>query len=409
MKKYLLIIAVFVFSICYGKLSAQNDYEVIQKVANNIIENTSYKVVNKKTKELFDDSKNLPLSPDYKIESPYNQWSYWNGVLAIAMVRLSEVTGNNEYQKYAIKNYRFIYDNLEYFQKQYEADYKWTSFYQYFRLSLLDDCGAMAAGLCDVWGHDKDNRYMPYLERAANYIMNEEKRIEDGTFVRDFPREMTLWADDLYMSVPFLARMYRIKGDSKYLETAITQVKNFRKYLYNENNGLYYHCWYSDNQQNGVAHWGRCNGWVMMANVELLKLMPDNHPDKKEVLEILEEQIIGISRHQDYTGMWHQVINRADSYLESSATAMFVYGIATAVNNGWIASSYASIAQNGWAGLSEKIIETGEVEDICVGTGIRDNISFYYDRPVKLNDIHGLGAVILAGSEMHLMEKFLKE
>nr|MBD3620554.1 glycoside hydrolase family 88 protein [Sunxiuqinia sp.] len=400
----------FLFFLLYiNTLVAQTSSSIIEKVADNIIENTSYKIVNKKTKELYSNSYNLPLSPDYKVESPYNQWEYWNGVLAIAMIRLSEVTGDMKYQQYALNNYKFIFDNLEYFGKQYEANYKWTSYHQYFRLSKLDDCGAMAAGLCDVWQYDKDIRYMPYLDRAANYILNDEKRLDDSTFVRDFPREMTLWADDLYMSVPFLARMYKITNDFKYLDIAIAQVKNFRKYLYNENNGLYYHCWYNDNQQNGVAHWGRCNGWVIMAEVELLKLMPEEHPDKKKIIEILEDQIIGISRHQDYTGMWHQLINRADSYLESSATAMFVYGIATAVNNGWIDPSYASIAQNGWDGLCKKITETGEVEDICVGTGIKDNIRFYYDRPAKLNDIHGLGAVILAGSEIYLMEKLLKE
>ena len=170
---------------------------------------------------------------------------------------------------------------------------------------------------------------------------------------------------------------------------------------------MYYHCWYSDNAQNGVAHWGRCNGWVMMAHVELLGLLPEDHPARSRLLKIFEDHLVGVSRFQDRSGLWHQIIDRPDSYLESSATAMFVYATARAVNQGWIPASYAGIAVEGWKGLEAKVTPEGEVEDICIGTGIEDNIRFYYDRPVLLNDIHGLGAVLLAGVEMVKLEKLL--
>ena len=63
---------------------------------------------------------------------------------------------------------------------------------------------------------------------------------------------------------------------------------------------------------------------------------------------------------------------------------------------------------NGWKGLLTKIQPDGQVQDICVGTGIEDNIKFYYDRPTELNDLHGLGAVILAGTEMIKSEQMNK-
>jgi rhamnogalacturonyl hydrolase YesR len=211
------------------------------------------------------------------------------------------------------------------------------------------------------------------------------------------------------MSVPFLARMAKITGDSKYLDDAILQVENFSKYLYNKNNGLYFHCYYSDNGQNGVAHWGRCNGWVMMAQVELLSVLPEDHPKRNHLIHLLEDHIVGLSRYQDNSGMWHQLINKPDSYLESSVTAMIIYGVAKAVSEGWINPSYASIAISGWKGLVKKITEKGEVEDICVGTGIQDNLRFYYDRPTKLNDNHGLGAVILAGAEIIKLDLWMEQ
>lgn len=79
---------------------------------------------------------------------------------------------------------------------------------------------------------------------------------------------------------------------------------------------------------------------------------------------------------------------------------MFVYCITRAVNEGWLKPSYLTIARNGWAGLATKIDATGQVRDICIGTGISEDIKFYFTRPTRLNDIHGLGDVLLAGFEM---------
>ena len=398
-----LILTVF----CAQTSMAQNSYDEIFKVADNVIANTSFKIINTETKKLYDSADGLPVSENYQFESPYNAWQYWNGVLAIGMINLSEVSGDDKYKEYALKCYNLMFDNLDYFGKQYNAGIRKQCMYQFFEMGLLDHCGAMSAGLCDVYDIDSQKRYKEYLDKAANYIETKELRFGDGTLVRRVPKQMTLWADDLYMSVPFLARMSKITGDRKYIEDAVIQVKNFNKYLYNEYNGLYYHCYYSDNQQNGVAHWGRCNGWVVMAEVELLSLLPKDHPKRADLIKILEQHIIGLSRYQDYSGMWHQLINKPDSYLESSSTAMFVYGIAKAVNEGWINSSYATIAYSGWDGLVEKIQDDGQVQDICIGTGIKDNVRFYDDRPTKLNDIHGLGAVLLAGAEMKKLEMLM--
>lgn len=79
---------------------------------------------------------------------------------------------------------------------------------------------------------------------------------------------------------------------------------------------------------------------------------------------------------------------------------MFTFSIAKAVNKGWIEPQYFTIATEGWKGICSKINADGQVRDICVGTGISDDLVFYYKRPVLLNEIHGLGAVLLAGIEI---------
>jgi rhamnogalacturonyl hydrolase YesR len=114
---------------------------------------------------------------------------------------------------------------------------------------------------------------------------------------------------------------------------------------------------------------------------------------------------VGYSRYQDISGLWHQVLDKPDSYLETSVTAMFTYAVARAVNEGWINKTYLTIAEDGWKGLATKITPDGKMQDVCIGTNIGDNIAFYYNRPKELNDTHGLGAFLLAGVEMLRVKK----
>src|SRR5690606_18596841 len=186
------------------------------------------------------------------------------------------------------------------------------------------------------------------------------------------------------------------------------QVLNFDKYLWNENNGLYYHCYYTETERNGVAHWGRSNGWLVVAQLHLLDRMPDNHPQKQAVIDNLKKQLIGLSRFQSSEGLWHQLLDKPDSYLESSASAMFIQGFAKAINEGWLEENYASVALVGWNGFKKQFItEDGQVKDICVGTGIADDLQFYYNRPARDNEKHGVGSVIDAGVEIIKLKRKL--
>lgn len=406
-KKFILVISLILSCITIQS-QEKNTQRIVENIADYILANHEYGFINTRTGESFTQSDDLDSTQDIDIMSPYAKWHYWNGVLNIAMLDLFELTSKDIYRDYSLKNYEFAFDNVEIFKKNFHnSQYsKWGyPFGQMIVTEELDDVGAIGAGLIEVYKIDQQERYREYIDKAADHILNEQFRLDDGTFVRDFPREMTLWADDLYMSIAFLARMGKLTGDQKYFDDAARQVKNFRKYLYNAPNGLYYHCWYSNNEENGVAHWGRSNGWIMLAQVELLSRLPDNYPQFDELTAILQEQIMGISRYQSSSGLWHQLLDKSDSYLETSASAMFTYSIAKAARKGWVNSQYLSIAKNGWKGIVSKIQADGQVEDICIGTGISDSIVYYYSRPTQLNDIHGLGAVLLAGIEAIKFDK----
>ncbi len=383
-----------------------DEMEVVKKVADNIVNHTSYAFIDKSNNQRYASVKGLAPGLNLEIESPYTTWHYWNGLLNLSFLSLSEFTGDKKYASQVEKFFEFAFTNRDYFSDRIGKVDKWSSpFAQSLVFEELDDCGALGASLVQFNETHPQKNYQQYIDSAANHIMKDQQRLVDGTLVRGGPHKYTLWGDDLFMSVPFMARMGAVTGDQQYFNDAAHQVIQFKKYLFNDNKGLYYHCYYSDNHQNGVALWGRCNGWIIMAQVELLKYLPVDHPDRNTLLSILQNQVINLSRYQDKSGLWHQLLDKNDSYLETSASAMFVYGIAKAINNGWLDKRYASIALQGWKGLKTKIRDDGQVEGICAGTWIQDDLLFYYNRPTPLQDIHGLGAIIMAGVEVMKMLK----
>ena len=401
-----IILKLFCIIFTVSLLRAQDtekDRGIIKKIADNIIESTVYHFVDLSSGKEYSSNNEIPPDAQVRLKSTFEEWHYTNGVINMAMINLADFLGDKKYFDYTAKHIAFGMDNYKFFQARYMKDIPYYNYPlgQLWTMKELDDCGAMGASMIDIYQKIKRDDYLEYIEKAANHISKVQSRLDDGTLARKFPHKMTIWADDLFMSVPFLARIGKLNGDRKYWDDAINQVLNFTKYLWDENAQLYYHCYYADLKRNGVAHWGRCNGWVMMAQVQLLNQLPKDYPKRKMIIKYLERQILGVAKYQGGNGLWHQILDKNDSYFETSCSAMFIYCIARAVNQGWIDARYGSIAIKGWEGLlSNKITFDGQVKDICVGTGIEDNMAFYYNRPAQLNDKHGLGSVIDAGIEI---------
>ena len=359
----------------------------------------------------YNSIKDIPEGVEVRFRDPFTEWGYLMGVMNIAMIHLGEQLGEEKYTNYPIKHVANGFNSYKYFQDRFKNDrphYRWP-YGQFWTMGSLDDCGAMAASVIEVYQMEKKKEYKAYIDKTADFIMNKQDRLADGTLCRRTPYKMTVWADDLYMSIPFLARMGHLTGDAKYFDDALKQVFNFTKYLWCQEKELFYHCYYDDLKRNGVAHWGRCNGWIIMSQCHLLELLPKDHPKWETLRQNLERQILGLAKYQTAEGLWRQLLDKTDSYTESSASAMFVYGIAKAVNEGWIDKRYASIAMQGWEGLKEhKITVEGKLKDICVGTNINDSIVYYYNRPARTNETHGLGAVIDAGVEILKLKKTME-
>lgn len=336
-------------------------------------------------------------------EEEFNLLAYEMGVVHAGMMKAATVTGDDAFLAFTRRHTQFIADQLPYFRAQAEKfkNGRANSFRGILEPAALDDCGSMCAALIRARLNKIGPDLMPVITTWTNYIARGQFRLADGTLARQRPQAESLWADDFYMSVPALAEMGHLTADRSWFDDAVKNVLQMSSRLYNAQLGILTHGWNSNNPDAPQFYWGRANGWAVLAMCDLLDVLPKDHPGYDKVLAQLRLLLRGVSQYQSGTGLWHQMMDRSDTYLETSATAMFVYGIAHAINQGWISpTTYGSIAQAGWVGLTTRINAKGQVEGTCVGTTFASDQIYYYNRPASVYALHGYGPVLLAGSEM---------
>jgi rhamnogalacturonyl hydrolase YesR len=247
----------------------------------------------------------------------------------------------------------------------------------------------------------------PMIDNYIEYISKKQLRLADGTLARSRPFPNTLWLDDLYMSVPALAQMGKATGEIRYYDDAVKQILQFSDRMFVKEKGLYMHGWVEGMDVHPAFHWARANGWALMAKTELLEVLPESHPGRARILELFRAHVRGLADCQSGQGLWHQLLNRDDSYLETSASAIFAYCIARGINRGWISRDpHLQMLQLAWNAVAAKVNAQGQVEGTCIGTGLQFDPMFYYYRPTSVLAAHGYGTVLQAGAEMiNLLKK----
>lgn len=340
-------------------------------------------------------------------------WAYVMGVAHAGMLKASDATGDDRYRKFSARHFQFMHDRIPYFRRQADqfgiergTDTKGpgvrrNSFKGAIVTETLDDSGAMGAALVKARLAKVGPDMLPLIEHLAAFVSKEQFRLDDGPWARRRPQPASLWADDYYMAVPFMAQMTRLTGDRRYVDDAVRHVLKASPRLFDSQTQLFTHGWHANQPFNPAFYWGRANGWVMMSLVELLDVLPADHPDRPKVLDLFRRHAQGVAALQSPAGLWRNLLDKTDSYEESSATAMFVYSIAHAINEGWISPvSYGAVALAGWNGLSTRISAHGQVLGTCVGTTLAGDNVYYYHRPTSEDGSHAVGAVLMAGSEM---------
>jgi rhamnogalacturonyl hydrolase YesR len=377
--------------------------DVLSRIYNYLEAVTPPQLVDSKTGETIDDlSKTEPDRTLKFREGDFRLISYEWGVTYAGMLLASETTGNKKYADYAIDRFKFLHDIQPWFL---ELEKKDPGLPHPMRSVLhpraLDDAGAMCAAMIKAERAGFDLGLEPIIHNYIEYIFTKQFRLEDGTLARNRPQPNSLWLDDLFMSVPALAQMGAFTGESKYFDDAINQVLKFAFHMFNDEKGLFMHGWIMGMEEHPEYYWARANGWAIMAMIELLEVLPEENPKRIHLLNILHKQIRALAYYQSPLGFWHQLIDHNDSFLETSATAIYTYAIARAINRGYVdAKVYGPMVCLAWNAVASKVNEKGQVEGTCVGTGMGFDPAFYYYRPVSPFAAHGYGPTLLAGAEM---------
>ena len=385
--------------------------EVLDRIFSYLDKETPATIINSKTNETITNYSSINADSRLK-RGAFRLTSYEWGVTYSAMLEAAQATNDNLYEQYVGNRFKFLSEIAPFFKQLKDADTNGRIVEPNMRPVLephaLDDAGAICASMIKYQIKNNIPGLRPLIDNYMDYIMNKEYRLSDGTFARKRPQMNTLWLDDMYMSIPAIAQMGKLTGEQKYYDEAVSQILRFSERMFVKEKGLYMHGWIEGEEYNPRFHWGRANGWALLTLTEVLDVLPENHPGREKVLAQYKAHVRGIASYQSGEGFWHQLLDRKDSYLETSCTAIFVYCIARGVNKGWLdVISFAPVAHLGWSAVSTKVNENGQVEGTCVGTGMAFDPAFYYYRPVNVFAAHGYGPVLLAGAEMiNLLNRF---
>ena len=396
------------YSIPYGQTKPGDVLAVVERVYQYLNQVTPMQLEDKSTGKEVDDLKRVNPNVVFK-QGDFRLISYEWGVTYTGMLEAGEAMGDKKYTRYTLDRLNFIAKVTDSY-KSYLQSHKGaeTPVRSVLEPHALDDAGSMAAAMIKAMRLGASRQLLePVVKNYLDYIMNKEYRLTDGTLARNRPLPNTLWLDDLYMSLPALAQMAAFSGQQRYFDEAVKQYRLFSGRMFNKERGLYMHGWVEGMDPHPQFHWARANGWALMTKVELLDALPVSHEGRKEILAMLRQHAQGLASRQDKDGFWHQLVDRNDSYLETSATAIYAYCIARAINKGWLdAKAYGPMVLLAWNAVATKVNEKGQVEGTCVGTGMGFDPAFYYYRPVSNYAAHGYGPVLLAGAEVYrLLQK----
>jgi len=249
------------------------------------------------------------------------------------------------------------------------------------------DSTVFAAVPLEIFIQTKDPKYLEMGKGMADKQW--ENPNPDGT-----TSQTRYWIDDMYMITMVQVQTYRATGDSKYLDRAALEMAAYLDKL-QQPNGLFYHA------PDVPFFWGRGDGWVAAGMAELLRSLPENHPQRARIMDGYHKMMAGLLKYQDKDGVWHQLIDHPESYPETSSSAMFTFAMITGVKNRWLSEKpYAEVARKGWLGIVSYLEPNGDLRNVCQGTNKKNDLQYYLNRERLTGDLHGQAPVLWSASAL---------
>jgi len=336
-------------------------------------------------------------------------WNYDHGLQVLAIQKAGEATGEERYLQ-------FVADWIDYF---IQAD----GTIRTYRMETYNvDWVNSGKILFSAYERTGNERYRKAIETLREQMRNHPRNNAKGFWHKQiYPYQM--WLDGIYMAGPFLSEYAMRFDEPETFDDVVHQITLIEKHTRDPKTGLLYHAWDESKAQGwcdpetGLSKyfWGRAVGWYVMAIVDVLDHLPQEHAERSNLIAILEQTAAAIMKVQDEaTGLWYQILDlpeRDGNYLEASASTMFIYAFAKGVRGGYLAQDYLLSAQRGYRGVLQNLIKIDAqglltLENVCGGAGLggepyRDgSFEYYISERIIPNDPKGVGPFILAALEM---------
>ena len=270
--------------------------------------------------------------------------------------------------------------------------------------------------LFDLYKETGKEKYKLAMDLLVKQLHN-HPRTHEGVFWHKLIYPHQIWLDGLYMADPFLAQ-YAVTFDQlDWIDDVINQFLVAAKRTYDFKTGLYYHAFDESRKQlwadkitgHSPNFWGRSIGWWYMALVDVLDFIPQNHPKRSELINIIQGLADTLPKYQDTNGLWYQVLDKPDykgNYHEASVSSMFMYSYAKAVKKGYLDKKYLAVAEKAYKGIMKDLIVkntdgTLTLTKCCAVSGLGGNpyrdgsVEYYVNERVRDNDAKATGPFIM--------------
>ena len=337
-------------------------------------------------------------------------WNYIDGCMISSLIELYKTTKEQKYIDFVLNFVDYYVSNdgsiLGYDPNKFSTD---------------DVCESRI--LFDLYDLTKNEKYNKAIQLTYSQVKN-HPRTKEGNFWHKKIYPNQVWLDGLYMMQPFYTRYMTRYGNKDYSDI-VSQFKNVRKLMFDEDKKLYYHGYDSSksmfwaNKETGVSKnfWLRSIGWFIVGLIDVYDYMDESSCFKEEIKELFIETIEGILMYQDNDSkMFFQLPDKKDvkgNYLETSGSAMIACALLKGSRLGVLPSLYSKKGKEIFDGICTKYLSFNDdgklnLGGICLVAGLgpennlrRDgSVEYYLSEPIVENDAKGVGPFIMAFTEL---------
>ena len=376
-------------------------------------EETNYEIIDKYINEIID--KSAPGKPYWNKEviigGKQCKWNYIDGCMTSSLIELYKLTGDE-------KIYTFTKSYIDYFVQD-DGTIK-----EYNKENYSTDDISEGRTLFSLYDISKEEKYRKAIDNIYEQIKG-QPRTKEGNFWHKKIYTNQVWLDGLYMAQPFYLTYETRFNNMENYDDIISQFKNVRKIMFDEDKKLYYHgydssksiFWADPNTGLSKSFWLRSIGWFTVALADCAEIINKEKVDEYNTFkDLLKEIVDSLLTYQDpKTKMFYQVVDKGNytgNYVETSGSAMIAYSILKGVRLGILDESYYKIGLEIFDGICENELKEvdGELnlDGICLVAGLgpetnlkRDgSYEYYISESVVSNDAKGIGAFVMAYIEI---------